>query len=172
MLFLNLVKVMEVIRAFRINALVNNKVFAIFLVNKRMRAVRASQDDFVGELINTGLKFSAADFAHKLIARAVIPVKIVFWSMTIRADGIIGNITNRAAFDRLNIIVVTPLDIFNKVFVKPNLTLDDEWRLIDFKLLILRRMRIIESPLFERDVFTNKITKIRNNFQKVLILYQ
>lgn len=172
MLFLNLFKVMEVIRAFRINALVNNKVFAILLVNKSMRAVRATQDDLVGELINTGLRFSAADFAHKLIVRAVVLVKIVFWSVTIGTGGIIGNITNRAAFDRLNIIVVTPLDIFNKVFVKPNLTLDDQWRLIDFKLLILRRMRIIESPLFERDVFTNKITKIRNNFQKVLILYQ
>ena len=164
MLFLNLFKVMEVIRAFRINALVNNKVFAILLVNKSMRAVRASQDDLVGELINTGLRFSAADFAHKLIARAVIPVKIVFWSMTIGASGIIGNIANRAAFDRLDIVVVTPLDIFNKVFVKPNLTLDDQRRLIDFELLILRGMRIIESPLFERDVFTNKITKTRNNF--------
>lgn len=164
MLFLNLFKVMEVIRAFRINALVNNKVFAILLVNKSMRAVRASQDDLVGELINTGLRFSAADFAHKLIARAVIPVKIVFWGMTIGASGIIGNIANRAAFDRLDIVVVTPLDIFNKVFVKPNLTLDDQRRLIDFELLILRGMRIIESPLFERDVFTNKITKIRNNF--------
>ena len=148
----------------------NNKVFAILLVNKRMRAMGASQDDFVGELINNGLRFSAADFAHKLIVRAVVLVKIVFWCVTIGTGGIIGNITNRAAFDRLNIIVVTPLDIFNKVFVKPNLTLDDQWRLIDFKLLILRRMRIIESPLFERDVFTNKITKIRNNFQKVLIL--
>lgn len=49
MLFLNLFKVMEVVRAFRINALVNNKVFAVFLVNKRMRAMGASQDDFVGE---------------------------------------------------------------------------------------------------------------------------
>lgn len=164
MLFLNLFKVMEIVRAFRINALVNNKVFAVFLVNKRMRAMGASQDDLVGELINTGLRFSAADFAHKLIARAVIPVKIVFWSMTIGASGIIGNIANRAAFDRLDIVVVTPLDIFNKVFVKPNLTLDDQRRLIDFELLILRGMRIIESPLFERDVFTNKITKIRNNF--------
>ena len=172
MLFLNLFKVMEVIRAFRINALVNNKVFAVFLVNKRMRAMRASQDDFVGELINTGLRFSAADFAHKLIVRAIIPVKIVFWSMTIRAGGVIRNITNRAAFDRLNIIVVTPLDIFNKVFVKPNLTLNDQWRLIDFELLILRGKRVIKRPLFKRDVFTNKITKIRNNFQKVLILYQ
>lgn len=137
MLFLNLFKVMEVVRAFRINTLVNDKVFAVLLVNKRMRAMRASQDNLGGELI-TSLRFSAADFAHKLIARAVVLVKIVFWSVTIGAGGIIGNITNRAAFNRLNIIVVTPLDIFDKVLVKPNLTLDDEWRLIDFKLLILR----------------------------------
>lgn len=28
-------------------------------------------------------------------------------------------------------------------------------------------MRIVENPLFKRDVFANKIAKIRNNFQKL-----
>ena len=110
------------------------------------------------------LRRSAAYFTQYLIVRAVVFVNVSLRSIAIGADKIIRDITNRAAFDRLNIIVVTPLDIFNKVFVKPNLTLDDQRRLIDFELLILRGMRIIESPLFERYVFTNKITKIRNNF--------
>ncbi len=68
---------------------------------------------------------SAADFTHKLFVGAIVLVKIVLRCMTIGTDSIIGNITNRAAFNRLNIVIVTPLDIFNKVFVMPNLTPDD-----------------------------------------------
>ena len=99
---------------------------------------------------------SAADFTHKLFVRTVVLVKIVLRCMTIGTHSIIGDITNRAAFNRLNIVVVTRLDIFNKVFVIPNLTLDDYRWLINLELLILRRMRIIKNPLLKRDVFTNK----------------
>ena len=42
-LFINLVKVVEVVWTFWIYAFVDNKVFAVFLVNQRVIAVRAFQ---------------------------------------------------------------------------------------------------------------------------------
>ena len=42
MLFINLLKVMEIIRALGVNTFMDNKVFTVFLVNQCMRAVRAS----------------------------------------------------------------------------------------------------------------------------------
>ena len=109
------------------------------------------------------LRRSAAHFTQYLIVRAVVFVEIVFGSMAIRTDKIIGDITNRATFDRFNVIVITPLDIFNKVFVKPNLTVNDQRRFIDLKLLILRRTGIIMDPLPKRNKFTDKVKKKENN---------
>lgn len=124
------------------------------------------------DFISEGLRFSTANFTQYLIVRTIVLVKIFFWSFAIRASAVIGNITCRTALNRLNFITVTPFDVRNKLFVMPNMALDDKRRFIDLKLLILRRMRIIKDPLLERDVFTNKIKKIQNNLQKVLILYK
>ena len=44
MLFINLLKVMEIIRALGVNTFMDNKVFTVFLANQCMRAVRASQN--------------------------------------------------------------------------------------------------------------------------------
>ena len=40
--------------------------------------------------------------------------------------------------------------------------------LINLKFLILWRVRIIKNPLLKRDVSTNKVKKLRNNFILVL----
>ena len=84
------------------------------------------------------LRQSTANFTQYLIVGTVVFVKEVLRRIAIRTDKIIGDITSRAAFNRLNIIVITPLDIFNKVFVIPNLAVKDQRRLINLKLLILR----------------------------------
>ena len=43
-LFINLVEVVEVVRTFWIHTFVDNKVFAVFLVNQRVIAVRAFRE--------------------------------------------------------------------------------------------------------------------------------
>ncbi len=172
MFLVNVFKIMTVIRTLRISTLMYNKVFTVFLMRKRMRTVRTAQDNFAREFISMSLKFSATNFTQNLIVRTVVLVKILFRSFTVWASTIIGNITNRTAFDRSYNITVTPFDIRNEVLVKPNFALDNDGWFINFELLILRRIRIIKPPLFKRDIFTNKIKKIQNNLQKVLILYQ
>lgn len=138
MFLINQLKVMTVIWTFRVDTLMNNKVFTVFLMSKSMRAMRAAQGYFVRKLINLDLRFSAAYFAHNLIVRAVVLVKIFFGSFAIRASTVVGNITYRTAFNRLNVITVAPFDVRNKLLIMPNVALDDKRRLIDLKLLILR----------------------------------
>ena len=84
------------------------------------------------------LRQSTANFTQYLIVGTIVFVKVVLRRIAIRTDKLIGDITSRAALNRLNIIVITPLDIFNKVFVIPNLAVKDQGRLINLKLLILR----------------------------------
>ena len=43
-LFINLFKVVQIIRAFRIHTFMDDEVFAVFLVNETMIAMRAFQD--------------------------------------------------------------------------------------------------------------------------------
>ena len=51
MLFINLFEIVKIVRAFRIHALVYNKVFAIFLVFEIVRAMRTLQDSSLGETV-------------------------------------------------------------------------------------------------------------------------
>ena len=44
MLFINLFKVVQIISAFRIHTFMKDEVFAVFLVNETMIAMRALQD--------------------------------------------------------------------------------------------------------------------------------
>ena len=57
----------------------------------------------------------------------------------------------------------------NKIFPVPFLLVGYDFRkLINFELLILWRMRIIERPLFKRNVSTDKLNKPANLFMLVL----
>ena len=55
-----------------------------------------------------------------MIARAVVLVKILFGSIAVRTDVVVGNIANRAALYRLDNNIIFPFDICKKVFVIPN----------------------------------------------------
>ena len=65
---------------------------------------------------------------------------------------------------------VIPLFIVaDEIFPVPFLLVGyDFGELIDFELLVLWRMGIIESPLPERDISTDKIKKLTNYFILVL----
>ena len=45
--FIDFLKVFKIVRAFRINTFVNNEIFPVFLMNKRMVTVRTSKDIYL-----------------------------------------------------------------------------------------------------------------------------
>ena len=52
--------------------------------------------------------------------RAIVLVKVLLWCIAVRADIVVRNIANRTAFYRLDINIIFPFDICEKVFVKPS----------------------------------------------------
>ena len=65
-LFINLIKVVEVAGTFRIHAFVDNKVFSVFLVNQRVIAVRAFQGVGLRKTVFYRRECGGADLAQKL----------------------------------------------------------------------------------------------------------
>lgn len=129
---------------------------AVFFLNEGISTVRTGKakrccNDF------TGAEGLTTDFTLVLTVTAIIVIDVVMWSPTQRADGIFRNgfsITSLNWFDRLTVF---PLVVFKK---KLPVLLDkgfDDRKLINLKFLILWRMGIIKSPLFERNISANKI---------------
>ncbi|MBQ7562792.1 MAG: hypothetical protein IJT16_02250, partial [Lachnospiraceae bacterium] len=60
---------------------------------------------------------------------------------------------------RLVIVLVTPRKVLHEVTVIPGFYMKNQRELIHFKLLIFRRVRVIKSPLLERDVLADKVNQ-------------
>jgi hypothetical protein len=60
-------------------------------------------------------------------------------------------------FYRLVGILVSPCKIFHVVTVIPRLCVEDQRKLIDLEFLIFWGMRILMSPLLERDISADKL---------------
>ena len=154
---INLFEIVKVVRTFGIDAFVDHKVFAVFLVNQRVIAVRAFQGVGLCKTVFIRRECSGADFAQDLPLRAVILVEIRFWSIAAGAGAVIVDITYGSATDGFDFLAILPLEVRDVIVVVPFLVIDDLWKFINFELLIFWRMRIIESPLLEWDISTDKI---------------
>ena len=154
---INLFEVVKIVRTFGIDAFVDHKVFAVFYVNQRMVTVRAFQGVGLCKTVFIRRECSGAYFAQDLSLRAVILVEIRFWSIAARAGTRIVDITCGPAADRFDFFAILPFKVRDVIVIVPFLVIDDLWKFINFEFLILWRMRIIESPLLERDISTDKI---------------
>ena len=66
-------------------------------------------------------------------------------------------------------LVVSLFIVSNKIPPIPILLVgNDFWKFVDFEFLILWRVLIVKSPLLERNVSTDKVKKLTNNFILVL----
>lgn len=178
-LLINLFEVVKVVRALGINALVNNEVLAIFPVNKGMRTMRASKDVVLVKAVLLGeRKAILADLAKKLaFLLTVIPHKVRHRSVAGWAGAVFRYIAAVAFVtkDGTYGFVIALLIVGNKILPVPVvLEVLNAWKFVDFELLILGRMGIVESPLLERDVFTDEkdepavlLVKILDYFDKI-----
>lgn len=106
----NLLQIVLVIRAFRIDALVNHKTGTVFFPNKGMPAVRTFQLQSGG--LMSGDEQLSAYFSQALTSAAVVVVDVVCGSMTARTDDIFPNPTLFPTSDRLLFFPVFPLVVF------------------------------------------------------------
>ena len=150
---------MEVVRAFGIDALVDDKVFPVFFGNKGISTVRAAQ--LHGrEAAFSRRKPGSTDLAEELAFGAVILVKERFRGATAWAGVVVRDIAFRASADRADLLAIAFFVVRDELFVSPVLTeVGNERKLIDFELLVLWGMGIVKSPLFERDISADEVDK-------------
>lgn len=85
-------------------------------------------------------------------------IKIDFGSITLWAGTGVQNIALRTLGDRTYFLSVTFFEVRNQLFVSPVLTeIDNEWESVNFEFMILWGMGIIKSPMFESNMFANKV---------------
>ena len=160
MLLVDVLQVMEVIRALRVYALVDDKMLAVFLSYKGVAAVGAAQRVLPGEAVFRRREGGVADLALNLSLAAIVAVEVRLWSVAGRAATVFGNITFLPSRNRLDLLVVLVLKVRNEKLPVPVILAEaDAWQDIRFEFLVLRGMGIIESPLFERDVSADKINQ-------------
>ena len=167
-IFINFMKIVQIVRTFRIYTFVYNKMFTLFFWNKCVWAIRASKNKRFYVAIVFGRKLCITHLATKLAFRTVILVKINFWCIATGTFTVVADVTFRTTLNWFDFLVVAPFEVRNEIFVIPRILVDDFWKLIYFEFLIFRWMGIVKSPLFKWDVSANKIEKLTNNFRLVL----
>ena len=134
----------------------HNEVFAMLFCFKTVITVRTKKTHWSRDIFTCD-KGLTTDFALVLTVATIVIVKVMMWSSTERTDGIFGDGFPISTLHRFYGFTILPLVVFEKELP----VLFDEWfydwELVYFELLVLWRMRIIESPLFERNVSANKI---------------
>ena len=157
-LLINFLQVMKIVGTFRINTFMNAKEFTVFLVNKCIAAMRTNKPEWSDDFF-PGRECLTADFALILTVTAIVIVNVMMRSSAKRAYSIFWDgltITTLNRFDRLSIL---PLIVFEKEL--PILFDEgfDDRKLVNLEFLILRGVRIIESPLFQRNISADKVNK-------------
>lgn len=99
-----------------------------------------------------------ADFTSDLgLLFTIIPGKVRLWSIADRTCAVIRNVAFNPAKSGVYGFAIALFIVSDKVIPFPVLFIRyDAWKFINLEFLICRRLRIIISPLFERDIFTDK----------------
>ena len=150
-------KVVEIVRAFWVYALMQDKELPVFLRDKSIPAVGTAK--FYGRkaVILLG-ELRITDFAGKLSFGAVVLVKIGFWSLATGTGTFFRDVTFGLSFDGADLLAVTLIEVRNQFLICPVLTeIRNQRKFINLVLLVFGGMRVIKRPLLERDVSADKI---------------
>lgn len=168
---IHLFEIVEIIRAFGIDALVDDKVLPFFFGNECPATVGTPQGELPGEAVFIWRKICIAYLAFQLSGFAVIPVKIRLWSATGGTGAVFRDVAFLTSGDRFYLEIVSVFKVRDQETPVPFLLDDlDFGKFVYFELLIFWRMGIIESPLFEWYISADKtdqpavlLIKILNN---------
>ncbi len=147
--FINFFEVMQVIRALRIYAFVDDELFPLLFLRKGMGAVRASELVWLCKTVFFQRKCCGAYFTQDQAFGAVILIQVRLRGVAARAGAFVRDVTFLAACDRPDFLAIAPFKVRDVFPVVPFFEIDDFREPISFKFLIFRRMGIVMRPLFE-----------------------
>ncbi len=135
-------------------------MFPVFLVDQCMTAVWAAPGIAFEKAVVIRREVGITDFAFALALPAIVAVKIGLWSIAGRTGAVFRDIALLAPGYGFDLLVVTGFKVGDKELPVPFTVVDLDIReLIGFKLLIFRGVGVVKSPLFERDIFADKMNE-------------
>ena len=123
-----------------------------------MSTVRAQKSQGISDRI-TGREGLSTDFALILSVSAIVVVDEMMRSTTQRAYSVYWNTFSIAALYWFQMLVIFPEIVFKEELPVLFDKSFDHRKFIHFEFLIFGRKGNIESPLFKRNVFADKIKK-------------
>lgn len=157
MFWLHIFKIVEIVRAFRVHTLMQDKKLAVLFGDESIPAVRAAQLYRREAVILLG-ELRVTDLTGELSFGAVVLVKIGFWSLTTGTGTLFRDVTFGLSFDRADLLAVTLIEVRDQFLIGPVLTeIGDQRECINLVLLVFRGMGVIKRPLLEWDVSADKI---------------
>ena len=136
--FIDLLEVMEIVRAFLVNALVYDKVLTVLLVGECIAAVWAAQGILFGKTVVVRGEVGITDLALDLSLGPVVAVKVRHWSVTAGTGAILRDITFFTPGNRLDFLVVPVFKVRDKELPVPFTLVELYfWEFIRFELLVL-----------------------------------
>ena len=154
---LHFFKVVEIVRAFRVHTLMQDKKLPVLFGDESIPAVRAAQLYRREAVILLG-ELRVTDLTGELSLTAVVLVKILLWSLTTGTGTVIGDVTFGPPFDGTDLLFVTFFKVRDQFLISPVLTeIGDQREFINLVLLVFRGMGVIKRPLFEWDISADKI---------------
>ena len=134
-----------------------DKVLTVFFGNQRVGAVRTTKLKGSKSAV-LRREFGRADSAEELPFGAIVFIEKWLGSVASGAGTVIRDVAFRPSADRAYFLAIPLFKVRDEVFVVPVLAeIGNQGEFINLELLVLRRMGIIKSPLFERDISANKV---------------
>ena len=136
----------------------NTEEFTVFFSSKSFATVRAYQSKGSCNFF-TGNESLTTDFALILTVTTIVIVDVMMGSTAKRAYSFFGNRLTITTLNLLYRFTVFPLIVFEKELP---ILFDESFydrKLVNLKFLVLWRVRIIKSPLFERNISADKVNK-------------
>ena len=154
--FINFFELMKIVRTFLVYTFMYAKEFTVFLSHKGFPTMRADETKRFSHFFARA-KGLGTNLALILAIATIVVVDELMRSATKRTHGIFRNGFAVTTLNWLCRFTIFPMIVFEKelpiLFDKGF----DDRKLVDFEFLVLRRMGIIESPLFERNISANKV---------------
>ena len=138
MLFIDLLEVMEIVRAFAVNALVDDKVFTVLFVDQSIAAVGAAQGVLFGKAVVAGGEVGITDLALNLPFSPVVAVEVWHWSVTTGTGAVLRDVAFLMPGNRLDFLVVPVFEVGDEKLPVPFTLVELYFReFIRFELLVL-----------------------------------
>jgi len=151
---------MEIVGALRVYAFVDGKVFPVFLVYKGIAAVGTAKGMLPGETVVIRGEVGTADLAFDLSFLTIVPIEVRLRGIAGWTFAVLWDVTFFTAGNRFDFFVVFVFKVRDKGLPVPFiLTVANTGEFVCFELLVFWGVGIVESPMFQRDIFADKEDK-------------